>query len=656
MGKPSINTVQSCLIPIMKFVCFAIAFAAVAAAQLSPHPNGLESPETEYCSNHEDPLGHKCYQGCATKPFKNKDLEHPGVCNPHLFNKVTSTKKVLQCSDGVTNTKYCAAPLYTVTVTMEVLGEGAVAVAEASVASMFVHQIVTSPGDHCLEITIPGGDVSPFWKANAWKYSAPDRPEWKTGACDHTKWDEVDSTTENYDGYTAAKNTPYAAVSLNKCGIKTATPAPTPIPDPIEQYSLISGSAMKCETTSGTHSVTVVNPLKIDLVVRTCDKYDPVSGAPCTGNMLKTNHYIDCPQNIAAGASTTFSFNGDTQYIAFTDAAAHTEVNEMWPSPVGEWPKSYTVKPAAVSVAFDICDPAGTVHAFGTDGNDKGKCLEIAFGGGKGQSHFWQKDGWKYSTNKVWSDGKCDRTAFPTVSSFTKDFGGWTAATNSDQVPSCGNVNFTKFNPTAVTVELEATAVTTSCTKDSDCPGNYCMDGPDKTPPYSCHDDPTPTPPTPPPPAPTWAPNCTQAGQDDLCKITCESTCRGFQPGFKAAGCADQEYCTNPPAWAKGSVCKCSSTPPAPPTPPPAPPTPPPPTPPAPAGVPTCAQAGKTVLCQVACESTCRSFQPGFKAAGCADEKYCTNPPAWAKGSVCNCPAAIPVAFDICDPTGFVHA
>merc|ERR1712160_79465 len=84
-------------------------------------------------------------------------------------------------------------------------------------------------------------------------------------------------------------------------------------------------------------------------------------------------------------------------------------------------------------------------------------------------------------------------------------------------------------------------------------------DGPDKTPPYSCHDDPTPTPPTPPPPAPTDAPNCTQAGQDDLCKIACESTCRSFPPGFKAAGCADQKYCTNPPAWAKGSVCTCPS-------------------------------------------------------------------------------------------------
>jgi len=231
MGASRNNTMRS--------VLFALAFAGLAAAQLSPHVgDAWESPATEYCWHSEDPAGHKCYEGCATRPFKNKGLAQPGVCNPHLFNKVTSTKNVVQCSDGVTNVKYCAAPLYTVTVTQKTLGENAVEVlAEASVASMFVHQIVTSPGDHCLEITIPGGAGSPFWKANSWKYSAPDRPEWKTGACDHTKWDEVDSTTENYDGYTAAKNTPYAAVSLNKYGIKTATPAPTPIPQEVEELN-----------------------------------------------------------------------------------------------------------------------------------------------------------------------------------------------------------------------------------------------------------------------------------------------------------------------------------------------------------------------------------------------------------------------------------
>jgi len=65
------------------------------------------------------------------------------------------------------------------------------------------------------------------------------------------------------------------------------------------------------------------------------------------------------------------------------------------------------------------------------------------------------------------------------------------------------------------------------------------------------------------------APSCAQAGKADLCKIACESTCRDFPPGFKAAGCALQQYCTKTPKWAEGSVCMCSPTPPTPPTPPP---------------------------------------------------------------------------------------
>merc|ERR1711998_338836 len=82
------------------------------------------------------------------------------------------------------------------------------------------HQIVTSPGDHCLEITIPGGSDSPFWKAEGWKYSAPDRPEWVEGQCDKAKWKTQDSKTDSYDGYTAAKNSPYDSVFLIKYGLE----------------------------------------------------------------------------------------------------------------------------------------------------------------------------------------------------------------------------------------------------------------------------------------------------------------------------------------------------------------------------------------------------------------------------------------------------
>merc|ERR1711907_673492 len=181
--------------------------------------------------------------------------------------------------------------------------------------------------------------------------------------------------------------------------------------------------------------------------------------------------------------------------------------------------------------------------------------------------------------------------------------------------------------PWAVGSVCLCSSSTKNCTSDSDCPGSYCMIDPAKKPPYFCHKDYPPAPPT--PPTPAGVPNCTAAGKEALCQMACESTCRDFPPGFKAAGCALQKYCTNPPAWAKGSVCLCSG--PSPPT-PPTPPSPP------PVSVPDCRKlAGKAVLCQMACESTCRDFPPGFKAAGCALQKYCTNPPAWAKGSVCKC-------------------
>jgi len=95
-----------------------------------------------------------------------------------------------------------------------------VAKGEASATVTYRHQIVTSPGDHCLEITIPGGSDSPFWKAEGWKYSAPDRPEWVEGQCDKAKWKTQDSKTDSYDGYTAAKNSPYDAVFLIKYGLE----------------------------------------------------------------------------------------------------------------------------------------------------------------------------------------------------------------------------------------------------------------------------------------------------------------------------------------------------------------------------------------------------------------------------------------------------
>merc|ERR1712178_583497 len=86
----------------------------------------------------------------------------------------------------------------------------------------FVHFIVSSPGDHCLEVKVPGGVESPFWKDEGWKYDGSTRPGWVSGPCDHTKWNALDSGPDVLDGYDATKNSPYDAVTLTKLGIKQA--------------------------------------------------------------------------------------------------------------------------------------------------------------------------------------------------------------------------------------------------------------------------------------------------------------------------------------------------------------------------------------------------------------------------------------------------
>jgi len=60
---------------------------------------------------------------------------------------------------------------------------------------------------------------------------------------------------------------------------------------------------------------------------------------------------------------------------------------------------------------------------------------------------------------------------------------------------------------------------------------------------------------------PQAAPSCESAGRQALCKEQCESSCRGYPPGFAGAGCAIQSECTNPPSWAQGSVCDCTPQP-----------------------------------------------------------------------------------------------
>jgi hypothetical protein len=170
---------------------------------------------TPLCFHMEDVEDHKCFEACNAegKKFATKGIDQPNGC-PGKYNTVDSTKTVLQCPDGITNVRYCTATALNVTIATK--GEAGVALTAAPVA--YVHMIETSPGDHCLEVAFPGGKDSPFWKSDGWKYGPPVRPEWVSGACDQKKWTSKDSVEKAYDGWTAAKNSPYAEVVMTKYG------------------------------------------------------------------------------------------------------------------------------------------------------------------------------------------------------------------------------------------------------------------------------------------------------------------------------------------------------------------------------------------------------------------------------------------------------
>eukprot|EP00658_Telonema_sp_P-2_P001432 TRINITY_DN10535_c0_g2_i1.p1 TRINITY_DN10535_c0_g2~~TRINITY_DN10535_c0_g2_i1.p1 ORF type:complete len:266 (+),score=54.72 TRINITY_DN10535_c0_g2_i1:226-1023(+) len=89
-------------------------------------------------------------------------------------------------------------------------------------------------------------------------------------------------------------------------------------------------------------AIDITNAYAGDIKVRGCNKYNPVSGAPCVGNPLKPNHYNDCPQLIGSQESNTVLLDADTQYIAFVSGSS--EIVEFWKPSSGQWPPSYTVR------------------------------------------------------------------------------------------------------------------------------------------------------------------------------------------------------------------------------------------------------------------------------------------------------------------------
>jgi len=127
-----------------------------------------------------------------------------------------------------------------------------------------------------------------------------------------------------------------------------------------EGTSSMDATSLHCESTKNSTSFLLVVPSSYESIqIRTCDKYDPVSGAPCNGNPLKPNHYVDCPTEVGGGTTTTISFNSDTQYLSFIDG--DVEIRELWAkNEADKWPAKYEL-PAKPPVPAPVLLSEGTV-------------------------------------------------------------------------------------------------------------------------------------------------------------------------------------------------------------------------------------------------------------------------------------------------------
>jgi len=199
------------------------ACATVALSDAVGYAHSIETTPGDHCLEVK-------YPGEKNTPFwKSDGLKYSapvrkqwtdGPCDRTNWTSVDTTEPDY---DGWTSEKN--APFGSVTFTKYGHGEMRPMQVAASRADRFgdfavghAHAIETSPGDHCLEVTYPGGNTSPFWLSDGWKYSAPVRKDWTDGPCDRTNWTSVDSTETDYDGWTAEKNAPFGSVTFVKYG------------------------------------------------------------------------------------------------------------------------------------------------------------------------------------------------------------------------------------------------------------------------------------------------------------------------------------------------------------------------------------------------------------------------------------------------------
>lgn len=92
--------------------------APVGAVVYAPNVSSIK----QQCFHHVDVDDHKCFEACADSKFSTKGILVSGHC-PGIYNTVDKVATVLQCPDGVTNTRYCATSALNVTIVTK--GEGA---------------------------------------------------------------------------------------------------------------------------------------------------------------------------------------------------------------------------------------------------------------------------------------------------------------------------------------------------------------------------------------------------------------------------------------------------------------------------------------------------------------------------------------------------
>jgi len=407
-----------------------------------------------------DAEDHKCFEACASTAFKTKGINDDGKC-PSQYDTIDKTQVVLQCPDGVTSVRYCPATAMNVTIYTrgEKMGMNAIAMAAPVVG--LVHMIEHSPGDHCLEVNFPGGTDSAFWKSNGWKYSAPIRPEWKTGECDKSKWTSTDATSGNYDGFAGVTLTKYGFGTLveamddeyclhqedtedHKCfeacsaagtfktkGIKGTGKCPA-------KYTTLDKTVDVQQCSDGVTSIRYCKPIKVTIATKgEAGGLDTLLALMKTADVMrhqiKGNHcgdlFVEFEKDSTLDRVNDWWSANSYKYESYEKGLCPTvqfRTVDHLEHPIGV--KGVTMRDMGMNAIAMAAPVVGLVHMIERSPGDH--CLEVNFPGGT-DSAFWKSNGWKYSApiRPEWKTGGCDKSKWTSTDATSGNYDGFAGVT-----------------------------------------------------------------------------------------------------------------------------------------------------------------------------------------------------------------------------------